>query len=58
VSFSKCFADFLVESLGEHIKREKLSIAENMLAFEIPKEDIVKITGLKKEEIENFCSSK
>ncbi len=58
MSFSKCFADFLVESLGEHIKREKLSIAENMLAFEIPKEDIVKITGLKKEEIENFCSSK
>ena len=40
------------------IQKGKAEAAMNMLQFGIPKEDIVKITGLTRAEIDNFCSSK
>ena len=45
----------LEQGIEQGIKKEKISLAQKMKAKNMPLDDIIELTGLTKEEIDNLC---
>ncbi len=48
------YDDGKADGLEEGAKAKEIEIAKNLLNIGTPKEDIIKVTGLSKEELENL----